>query len=1051
MAKVTNVTDLTAVYNIFITTNKQTANHLSTIKAGKSSSMETFRSKERMRLIKEGGSYDGVFMSTTDMNVLEFSHSYNFGQGAKVDNMIKLKTYEPGMEVLKKFYFMFMQEELGAIKWRKKALKHLANKEKNARRAQAEFSDPKNVRNAEDSPLYEAAAWQAGAAAEKHKQKLMEHIKENAIGQTAYIAYGTGDNLDEWAGPFQVVLGKMNYDNNGKEETLQYEFATDHIARQFDVKGVLGEDPDFEPINFIRPTLPICAFDYDKTAMEGNWGDYGKGIRLPGFTASLHDNIVKIISYYLYSLGIKNHIIVLPNLDLLLASQVAQAIGVNDWHELFGTKRAYTITGSDVLASEAFESSDRGSGKSFVGFNSAVAEDYKFKYDLKASKTVLRKIRELYFELFSWTKETQSSILDELGVGSLIGGSEHGYTLTLREKIDCLFSVLGRIGLRVNKAENESNDTDPALVKFVTAKTKAENQVNALGLGANLIGTTIQEEFGDNAFTQGITDFATGFTGAVGEGVEWVGEVFGADDDWASKGIGYDAGYDDQLLVKDPYADGADQSLRADALLSLELPFQHIKGGGVANEDGAYYMAPLMNIVNTILTAGGQHYFNSTYHWENDVKIVNMFKEKFGSGTFEGYRKNIAKKSYEPIDSPPEAYADNYFVFGDKDLINLFLYGEYANIVNFNKKSRLEETRAWEGIPIEFNKETGTGDWKSAYFLDPFWNRIANDLKQCTQTQFQLDVGERALKESVEDSLRLEGSYQRGVNKSYFSKVKALVKKSEAEMGHFNEYDINMDYRADFTKRLPEEFAFLSTTDDPEQAKAVKDIFGLGPAFFIGNDTNGNVLSYSFDNDQYLFSQFFGSIRELYYNTSLKWSKGISPWLDGDPSDEVVNASLYGILDHISKKGGYYGQAFGKIFKDFDIGLDKGRIATDLTDIILMETTGSTRYVPKGRKSSVVAMVLLFMSLFKHQYRGVIKTLPMFALSNMGILGRPALVLLKSTNRVHTYSEQDRSTADFFSGLYKLLGFKHTISGGSAHSEFIMYKDIEGILGNETD
>tara|TARA_R110002020_G_scaffold6364_5_gene26967 strand:+ start:9316 stop:12348 length:3033 start_codon:yes stop_codon:yes gene_type:complete len=1001
----TNATTLTAVYNVFITTNSSVARLFSTERVGKGS-MQDF-------LKGDLASQDGMFLSTAESNVLEFTHSYNFGQGKNVDNMITLRTFEPGLEVLKRFFFLFLQEEIGSIKYRKHTLEKLGDKIKSFTTL-VELKDTWGMSTKEQS-------WNEELQALKAKDELEKYAEENAIGQTVYIAYGVGDNLDEWAGPFQTILGGMDYSNNGTEETITYQFATDHVARQFDEPGVLSEDRDFKSIDFIRPTIPVAAFDYDVTKLESSWGDYGKGVKIPGFTPSLHDNIVKLISYYLYNLGIKNHLVVLPNLDLLLAGQVAQAIGVNDWHKLFETKQDLTVpTGGgvdkNIIASENYSQGLA----SYGGFNYALSQDDYSNYTLKGAQKIFKRLRKLYLSIFSWESNQQ-------GVGAEVAeylGVDEDYVLTLREKIQLMFTVFKRIGLRVDKAEEQSNDEDPALVNIKTAKAVAQDDVNLVGP----IG---------------------------GEIIEGVVEGLGGPEDVLSKGYNYDVLEYDKLTATDPFAEG---KIKADAIISLELPFQHV-GDNIANKDGSFYMAPLLDITNSIVQAAGQNYINIGYHWENDTKIVDMLKSKFGSGTFEGYTQFL-KTTHAGGSPPPPAYDDNYFIFGDQELIKLFVYGEFANLVNFNKKARLKTTRAFAGIPIEFNTRVGKGKWKSGFFIDPFWNRIQKDLDMVTQSDAAVaygaegaseeEIASSEFKDSTKDelSIKLEKSYQVKVKQSYFSKMKNLVKKPYLEMGHFNEYDLDPQYRMNFVRRLPEEFSFLNDTKDQEISSAIKDIFELGPAFFVGNDRHGNVLEYSFDNDQFLFTQFFGNIKELYYNTTTKWSQKLAPPLDGEPSSDTTREALYAILDNISKTGGYYGKAFSKVFSGIGLGVNTGRIANDLSDIIYQESRGIERYSPRGRRSSVVSMVMLFMSLFKHQYRGHITTLPMFGISNMGILGRPALVLLKSAGRVKPYSENYRSTADFYSGLYKILGFRHTISTSQSKSEFIMYKDVEGLLGS---
>ena len=46
--------------------------------------------------------------------------------------------------------------------------------------------------------------------------------------------------------------------------------------------------------------------------------------------------------------------------------------------------------------------------------------------------------------------------------------------------------------------------------------------------------------------------------------------------------------------------------------------------------------------------------------------------------------------------------------------------------------------------------------------------------------------------------------------------------------------------------------------------------------------------------------------------------------------------------------GGYYGKHFSKIFQGIDFPVDKGKLSTDLVDIMLLETTGVRRNNPIG-------------------------------------------------------------------------------------------------------
>ena len=75
-----------------------------------------------------------------------------------------------------------------------------------------------------------------------------------------------------------------------------------------------------------------------------------------------------------------------------------------------------------------------------------------------------------------------------------------------------------------------------------------------------------------------------------------------------------------------------------------------------------------------------------------------------------------------------------------------------------------------------------------------------------------------------------------------------------------------------------------------------------------------------------------------------------------------------------------------------------------------------------------------------------IKSLPFFHISHSFSINKPALVLSKklttigySQNRITT---ENSTVYDYFSGLYKIIGFKHVISANECYSEFSLIKNI---------
>ena len=121
--RVENVTDLrVGSYNIFITTSKKTANRFASAKSYKTFTDENFDDPNSVFIGTGFNSVDEV-----QANIVDLTHEFNFGtaQGRGADNLIKIKTAEPGLEVLKRLFFLFLGERVSDIKLKKLALERL--------------------------------------------------------------------------------------------------------------------------------------------------------------------------------------------------------------------------------------------------------------------------------------------------------------------------------------------------------------------------------------------------------------------------------------------------------------------------------------------------------------------------------------------------------------------------------------------------------------------------------------------------------------------------------------------------------------------------------------------------------------------------------------------------------------------------------------------------------------------------------------------------------------------------------------------------------------
>ena len=70
-----------------------------------------------------------------------------------------------------------------------------------------------------------------------------------------------------------------------------------------------------------------------------------------------------------------------------------------------------------------------------------------------------------------------------------------------------------------------------------------------------------------------------------------------------------------------------------------------------------------------------------------------------------------------------------------------------------------------------------------------------------------------------------------------------------------------------------------------------------------------------------------------------------------------------------------------------------------------------------------------------------IKTLPTFHLSHTHTINDPCIVFAQDQAIKQSRKPSRSLMNSFFSGLYKIMGFRHVISPGSAHSEFKIVKN----------
>jgi hypothetical protein len=983
------------VYNIFLTTDRELAENFSNYSSFSILQSDIEKTQlEMARLVAYGdrsrqqlkaADKRSLCLLSSDLNILDFTHEVNFSEGGGSAPVIKMKCVEPGLGILKKIFYLLMGQRISELKYRKNELRNQS--------FELDYAGYKAMRGVTDpyDPDTSISPLEAAEIIDKADIALQDHIRNNVNGQRVYIAYGIGDDLKYWGGPYSCILGQLEHSNNGKTETITYSFSPDHVSRQFD------ENPTgmgAETVNFKSLSLPIVAYKDDPNQVRSL-------LKFDGYTPSFHDNVVKLISNYLHQLGIRNHLIVLPNLDYILAPLAEQVLASRGWLEYRG--------GTLIDVGDDFQSEDQ----------------------------VKRYLYDVVFQ-------TQRIFgLEGQGVDTTvpswwIGGPKKAST---KDIVELQKDFLAKVGLRANNSEKESSDVDPRLVNFEESSggISGARNVEDFKAAANLTGSGIGTDIASNALY--------GFSQAL----SWV-----ADSDLFQAAIGEEAreriaieaaaaAESRRLIINDPFSTST-RIQNADAILSMELPFEaDVNALDIETKEllkDGNFITHVEKFVQGIVNKNGGFVGRLSSFWENDVNVIKLFKEKWGSGTFVGYKDNTSVDRRVGSDffgnedltgSKLDISDDSFFIFGDEDLIRDFLYGEIVHKVTYSSESRSVFDQVRRGVPYSY------ATLPKNYFLDPFWARLRGDIGTTFISATSKDLAKQ------KQTPKTQSEYKSKLGGTHFSEIQKRVQKADpTPFGYFNDYNIA---KQQITKMLPDEFSFLNKG---ENSGALSDIFDLGIPFFLANTKNSNVLSYTFDADNFILAQFLGSINEIYYNMAYRYVKlgQKNPSLKGRMSSDAAFEKIYDVLDSIRKRGGDYGSRFkGLGLASPEVNLTK--LGTDLTDILLMETVGLNRKVRRNYGSDTITICHLFFKLFESQFKGIIKTLPMYHLSSYSTLLKPAIVSLKSTPGLNIKATNDRSTADFFSGLYKILGFKHTISKSKGHSEFTLVKDVASTLSND--
>lgn len=914
--------------------------------------------------------------SSEDAGFIELKHDFKYTHGTKASKgpTISLKCYDPGIGFLTKLYFDFIGRSLSKINDAKEleqtvlkdyyekltkaedeikrlelnidALlndgtyrRSLARSEAARRQILPESSVPVSVLVpylTDEDPFFhdieESIREKLGEAMVTEEEILGEIqvlISQRTLPKV-YIMYGVGQDLNDWAGPFETYLGEVRHDNDGKNETTEYIFSVDLLSEQFADSTLFKKRSKIDKISFYdKVSVPIAALHYTRPITGA--GRYTR-VHFPNRPTNFHDCIVGLMSSYLFQVGIKNHLIVLPDINSILGPLVTAAL-------------------INVLSTTPFLRKYSRVGFRPGGFFSLTGSTndptrLAAPWDDLEGKAKEQALFYFLSDLFNadnadGLKESLADIYQiDLGRDMNESTTKINHVFTFAG-IEIIKRVFESIGLRQSSAETRSSSVDPAL------------KVNQLDFDIDDVDSyvTCNNPFDVQNFTRGWS----------------FGQI------QASK------------ILRLNFADATEEG---------DAPLDN-------------WAAPLDDLINGINACTGGDIIRLTSGYVTNLELEKKIKDRFGGGTYLGY---ASFPGAPPVDETP------LFVIGDREVIRLLIYGEFHKLVssdpNFSDLDYLSDVGDFPSTMI-------VRGGRATFLKDPFWAKSGEAIWDTIN-------GDRNYLSDMYYYLHPQNG---GVNFGYFNGLLAGWEGLKAT--------------------LPDEFAANWSDED------YQNMFELDIPVFLANTEGANILSYSFDVNKFIYGSLFGSIQEIYYNTSRRYLRENNPIFEGSLDETVVLEKTKEIMDNLRASHSFTGAGM-TVATGIGSPVDPEEVYDNLARLLMLENQAGPQFaVNKGRGSSVVAFLLLFLDIFERQFIGNIKTLPMFHLSTHYTINKSCLASLKSVRKVSPSPlgldgkrEEENDVADYLSGMYRVLGFQHVITSNDAYSEFSLVKDVISEMSN---
>jgi len=270
---------------------------------------------------------------------------------------------------------------------------------------------------------------------------------------------------------------------------------------------------------------------------------------------------------------------------------------------------------------------------------------------------------------------------------------------------------------------------------------------------------------------------------------------------------------------------------------------------------------------------------------------------------------------------------------------------------------------------------------------------------------------------------------------------------------------------------IPDEFAYIDTSSffTKEERQMIQD---LKLPVFRYNVENPNIFELNVKDSGQYFALLRGHFETIAYRKAAGVINGIIPNnIVNYPIDNAqaiagyaVNAGYFNTGMSSQERDNVVKQIQGRLSDDFKNKLTagstppltidtyiEGAILKILESLEAPTNLGLLYQLHQWIAADPASVVNDFINqLYNRAYQLNISTLPLFKLSNLANLAKPCVVLMQTTNIPQAMPLEQGLLSVLYSGIYRLMGYRHVINSTGCHSEFRLQKILEPKPQKET-